>query len=167
MNNIEDGKVPLRSDKSALPVSGRIPSEGRSAVLSDVNDAFTKLSMEPYNGHKTSSSYFMPEDIRAEIIYRNALSVATVEASVYQGASGVQTLKTCVMLTFVLLFKGLPQEVDHYHELVPLEPYCLGRAVKSSSYGLITSTYKATHTKTGIRYCLKRIHGILYQQIMA
>lgn len=62
--------------------------------------------------------------------------------------------------TCVLSVTGLPQEVDHYNELVPLEPYCLGRAVKSSSYGLITSTYKATHTKTGLRYCLKRIHGI-------
>lgn len=53
----------------------------------------------------------------------------------------------------------LPQEVDHYHELVPLEMLTLNRAVKSQTYGWITSTYKATHSTTGLRYCLKRIHG--------
>lgn len=53
----------------------------------------------------------------------------------------------------------LPSDVDHYHELVPLETHTLNNAVKSNTYGLITSTYKASNSRTGMRYCLKRIHG--------
>ncbi len=53
----------------------------------------------------------------------------------------------------------LPQSVDHYHELMPLEEHTLNQAIKSHTYGLVTSTYKATHNKTGLRFCLKRIHG--------
>ena len=53
----------------------------------------------------------------------------------------------------------MPQSVDHYHELMPLEEHTLNQAIKSHTYGLVTSTYKATHNKTGLRFCLKRIHG--------
>ncbi|XP_071445914.1 PAN2-PAN3 deadenylation complex subunit PAN3 isoform X2 [Hetaerina americana] len=40
----------------------------------------------------------------------------------------------------------LSHHVHHHHK-------------SSSSLGYPSSTYKATHSKTGIRYCLKRIHG--------
>lgn len=88
MNNLEDGKFPGRSEKSALPVgtTTRLQSEGRSALMADVNDAFSKLSVESYNGHKAPASYFMPEDLRSDIIYRNALTVSTVDPSSYPGA---------------------------------------------------------------------------------
>lgn len=64
-----------------------------------------------------------------------------------------------MIVHWVLFISDLPQEVDHYNELVPLEVHTLNRAVKSQTYGWITSTYKATHISTGLRYCLKRIHG--------
>ena len=52
----------------------------------------------------------------------------------------------------------LPTEVDNYHELCPLEPP--GQPHKSSAFGYVTSTYKATNTKSGQCYCLRRIHGM-------
>ncbi|XP_057368504.1 PAN2-PAN3 deadenylation complex subunit pan3-like isoform X1 [Daphnia carinata] len=84
------------------------------------------------------SSFFMNEDIRAELVQRNLVALLASDPA---------------------LFPDLPSDVDHYHELVPLETHTLNQAVKSNTYGLITSTYKASNSKTGIRYCLKRIHG--------
>ncbi|CAA9997558.1 unnamed protein product [Nesidiocoris tenuis] len=52
---------------------------------------------------------------------------------------------------------NLPLEVDNYHELVPLEP--LPSIAKPHLIPYTTSTYKATHMRTGVRYCLKRVHG--------
>lgn len=52
-------------------------------------------------------------------------------------------------------FSDLPATVDNYHELVPLEPLPIGDPMQIG----ISSTYKATHIKTGVRYCLRRIHG--------
>lgn len=83
-------------------------------------------------------SFFMNEDIRADLLQRNSVALSISDPAV---------------------FPDLPTEVDHYHELVPLETHTLNQAVKSNTYGLITSTYKASNSRTGMRYCLKRIHG--------
>lgn len=47
---------------------------------------------------------------------------------------------------------NLPLEVDNYHSLTLLEASNL--PVPS------TSTYKATHSATGLKYCLRRLHGM-------
>lgn len=57
------------------------------------------------------------------------------------------------------LAADLPREVDNYHNLVPLEPPPVNPMQKSSTFGYQTSTYKATNTKDGLVYCLRRIHG--------
>jgi hypothetical protein len=46
---------------------------------------------------------------------------------------------------------SLPLEVDNYHSLASLEA--------SSNLPVPSSTYKAIHTSTGIKYCLRRLHG--------
>ncbi|XP_047739940.1 PAN2-PAN3 deadenylation complex subunit pan3-like [Hyalella azteca] len=51
----------------------------------------------------------------------------------------------------------LPREVDFYHELVPLDNPQV--QLKSNIFGYVTSVYKATHCKSGIQYCLYRIHS--------
>lgn len=53
----------------------------------------------------------------------------------------------------------IPSEVDNYHNLVPLEPPPSNPMEKSNTFGYTTSVYKATHMKTGLIYCLRRIHG--------
>lgn len=55
----------------------------------------------------------------------------------------------------VVRFPDLPNEVDNYHELCPLEP--IHKPASTIEYQ--TSTYKATSIKSGTRYCLRRIHG--------
>ncbi len=47
---------------------------------------------------------------------------------------------------------NLPLEVDNYHSLALLEA--------SSNLPIVSSTYKAIHSSTGIKYCLRRLHGI-------
>jgi PAB-dependent poly(A)-specific ribonuclease subunit 3 len=51
---------------------------------------------------------------------------------------------------------NLPLEVDNYHSLSLLEA--------SSNLPVPSSTtYKATHSSTGIKYCLRRLHGTQVQ----
>lgn len=52
----------------------------------------------------------------------------------------------------------MPQEVDNYHELCPLEPIA-SSPIHKAHLGYQASMYKATHIKTGVKYCLRRIHG--------
>lgn len=47
---------------------------------------------------------------------------------------------------------NLPLEVDNYHSLSLLE-------ASSNLPVPSTTTYKATHSSTGIKYCLRRLHG--------
>lgn len=51
---------------------------------------------------------------------------------------------------------NLPLEVDNYHSLALLEA--------SSNLPVPSSTYKAIHTSTGIKYCLRRLHGEFVQR---
>jgi PAB-dependent poly(A)-specific ribonuclease subunit 3 len=46
---------------------------------------------------------------------------------------------------------NLPLEIDNYHSLSLLEA--------SSNLPVPSSTYKAIHSSTGIKYCLRRLHG--------
>lgn len=64
-------------------------------------------------------------------------------------------------ITYVI-FLDLPAEVDNYHKLCPLEPPMGDNPMKSSTFGYVTSVYKAANIKTGIYYCLRRIHGKFY-----
>ncbi|KAI5734324.1 hypothetical protein M8J77_005118 [Diaphorina citri] len=82
------------------------------------------------------SSFYMSENIRAEIQHKNALTLVSANPE---------------------LFPELPLEVDNYHDLVPLEQIPTG--IKPNMIGYLTSTYKATNIKSGARYCLRRVHS--------
>nr|XP_053639808.1 PAN2-PAN3 deadenylation complex subunit pan3-like isoform X2 [Cherax quadricarinatus] len=80
--------------------------------------------------------FFMGDELRNEILERHAITLAHVDPE---------------------QFSDLPQEIDMYHELVPLEPQ--HTVNKSSIFGYASSVYKGTNIKTGLHYCLYRIHG--------
>ncbi|XP_069188312.1 PAN2-PAN3 deadenylation complex subunit pan3 isoform X3 [Procambarus clarkii] len=80
--------------------------------------------------------FFMGDELRNEILDRHAMTLAHVDPE---------------------QFPDIPQEIDMYHELVPLEPQ--HGVNKSTIFGYATSVYKATNIKTGLHYCLYRIHG--------
>ncbi|XP_055690209.1 PAN2-PAN3 deadenylation complex subunit PAN3 isoform X2 [Lutzomyia longipalpis] len=95
--------------------------------------ASSVLSLQP----KTllSSAFFMPSEMRSSIQARNAIS---------------NTLETGGM--------ELPLEVDNYHGLCPLEPMAVNLKLPVPA-----SSYKATHSNTGVKYFLRRIHGFRLQ----
>ncbi|GLV34006.1 Poly(A) specific ribonuclease subunit PAN3 [Carabus blaptoides fortunei] len=100
-------------------------------------------SLKPAKGAVApSTSFFVSEDMRQEIMNKNALTLMHHEPE---------------------QFPDLPHEVDNYHELVPLEPLPTGPLHKAQLPGYPTSTYKATNIKTGVRYCLRRVHGFRLQ----
>ena len=103
-------------------------------------------------------SFFINEELRQDLIQRNTLTLATVDPALFPGKKEIP--RTDQGFFWVIKFYlDLPQSADQYHELVPLEEHTLNQAIKSQTFGWVTSTYKATHNKTGLRYCLKRIHG--------
>ncbi|XP_076318798.1 poly(A) specific ribonuclease subunit PAN3 isoform X2 [Tachypleus tridentatus] len=83
-------------------------------------------------------SFFLPDELRMDILRRRSLTLAQVNSEQYQ---------------------DLPTEVDNYHNLCPLETSKDGASNKSATFRFITSVYKATNMKTGVYYCLRRIHG--------
>ncbi|XP_037907770.1 PAN2-PAN3 deadenylation complex subunit PAN3 isoform X2 [Hermetia illucens] len=84
-----------------------------------------------------SSAFFMPEEMRIEIQGRNEIANLIMENPENS---------------------NLPIEVDNYHSLYPLEPETLHPKLIQQS-----STYKATNSSTGIKYCLRRLHGFRLQ----
>nr|XP_012150896.1 PREDICTED: PAB-dependent poly(A)-specific ribonuclease subunit PAN3 isoform X3 [Megachile rotundata] len=83
---------------------------------------------------QATPSFFVSENLRMDILQKNALTLAQPD---------------------LVRFPDLPNEVDNYHELCPLEPI---HKPASTILGYQTSTYKATSIKSGTRYCLRRIH---------
>lgn len=83
---------------------------------------------------QAAPSFFASESLRLDILQKNALTLAQPD---------------------IVRFPDLPNEVDNYHELCPLEPI---HKPTSNVLGYQTSTYKATSIKTGTRYCLRRVH---------
>ncbi|KAB7496513.1 PAB-dependent poly(A)-specific ribonuclease subunit PAN3 [Armadillidium nasatum] len=89
-----------------------------------------------FKSSTNSPQFFMGDELRNEIIERQVLSMAQPDPDQYP---------------------DLPREIDMYHDIVPLEPP--NSLHKSSMFGYATSAYKATNMKTGLYYCLYRIHG--------
>ncbi|XP_033223809.1 PAN2-PAN3 deadenylation complex subunit PAN3 isoform X2 [Belonocnema kinseyi] len=83
---------------------------------------------------QSNPSYFVSESLRVDILHKNALTLEQPD---------------------VVRYPDLPNEVDSYHELCPLETI---HKPASTVLGYQTSTYKATSIKTGTRYCLRRVH---------
>lgn len=91
---------------------------------------------------QAASGFFVSESLRMDIVQKNALTLAQPD---------------------VVRFPDLPNEVDNYHELCPLEPI---HKPASTMLGYQTSTYKATSIKSGTRYCLRRVHGEYLYNLM-
>lgn len=81
-----------------------------------------------------NTSFFAPDDIKLEIMHKNAVTLSQANPQ---------------------LFSDLPAQIDHYHDVCPLEP----QGQKSVTFGYPTSVYKAINSKNGFTYCLRRIHG--------
>ncbi|XP_059488962.1 PAN2-PAN3 deadenylation complex subunit PAN3 isoform X3 [Neocloeon triangulifer] len=98
------------------------------------------MSSTSHTTHLTNSlgSYYLLEEFRLELLNRNALVLAQPNGPAYP---------------------DLPAEIDNYHELCSLEPVAGANQKTSQVISYQTSTLKATHTKSGARFCLRRVHG--------
>lgn len=52
----------------------------------------------------------------------------------------------------------LPLELENYHALTPVEPMPV-----SLKMPVVATMYRATHSSTGVKYTLRRIHGFRLQ----
>lgn len=85
-----------------------------------------------------SSSFYVTNELRLEQLHKNALILAQPDPDQYP---------------------DLPNEIDNYRDLCPLKPVSVNPTSKTQLMGYSASSYKATNIKTGVRYCLQRIHG--------
>lgn len=115
------------------------PAEISPLILPDVNVYPGNPShIEHMRPKANAPSFFLPDELRMDILHRHQLTLAEANPDQHP---------------------DLPSEVDNYHKLCPLEPPVGDNPVKSSTFGYVTSVYKAANIKTGVYYCLRRIHG--------
>ncbi|XP_035225557.1 PAN2-PAN3 deadenylation complex subunit pan3-like isoform X3 [Stegodyphus dumicola] len=115
------------------------PPDISPLILPDINVYPGNPShIEHMRPKANAPSFFLPDELRMDILHRHQLTLA--EANPEQ-------------------HPDLPSEVDAYHKLCPLESPVGESPAKSSTFGYVTSVYKAANIKTGIYYCLRRIHG--------
>ncbi|XP_075163489.1 poly(A) specific ribonuclease subunit PAN3 isoform X5 [Haematobia irritans] len=98
------------------------------------------ITMQPKT--QLESAFFVPDEMRSELLSRNMISNLLMDAS--EAAQ-----------------HALPMEIDNYHSLYPLE--ALPVQPLHAKLTLPSSTYKATNSTTGIKYCLRRLHGFRLQ----
>ncbi|XP_059216129.1 PAN2-PAN3 deadenylation complex subunit PAN3 isoform X3 [Stomoxys calcitrans] len=98
------------------------------------------ITMQPKT--QLESAFFVPDKMRSDLLSRNMISNLLMDAS--EAAQ-----------------HALPLEIDNYHSLYPLES--LPVQPLHAKLTLPSSTYKATHSTTGIKYCLRRLHGFRLQ----
>jgi PAB-dependent poly(A)-specific ribonuclease subunit 3 len=87
--------------------------------------------------NSTRSTFFCSEGLRKELVGRQAQCRAVVEDA------------------------SCPAEVDSYHSLSPLEPVADSAPDQDTRhiFGHPSTCYRATSSKDGLFYCLRRLHG--------
>lgn len=88
------------------------------------------VNMQPRT--QLSSAMFIPDELRNSILERNEI------------ANMIDPTPN----------PDIPTEIDSYHQLYALEAQPIHQ-----KNPLPSSTYKATQNTTGIKYCLRRLHG--------
>lgn len=108
-----------------------------------------------------SSAIFNPGKMRTDILTRNEISNQMEpnpgESNVSNFPFGLMCIELvcCNSCVFSHPILDIPTEIDNYHALCLLETLAIHQKLP-----LPSSTYKATHNTTGIKYCLRRLHGI-------
>lgn len=115
------------------------------------------VNMQPRT--QLSSAIFIPDEMRNDILSRNEIS-NLVESMPNTGDENKKTKKSVEapfpinFIDSLFLNTDIPSEIDNYHSLYLLEPLAIHQKLP-----LPSSTYKATHISTGIKFCLRRLHG--------
>lgn len=84
-----------------------------------------------------NNSFSMSTQIRQELIHQHTLSMAQLDPD----------------------DNTVPQEVDSYHTLCPIEPLDTPTEQAQRTFGYMTTCYKAANSKDGLIYILRRIHS--------
>lgn len=131
-------QYPTAAENSVAARGRPVREENSTENVASTSSSATEFTTFPA---KSEPSFFASEELKNDILNRNMLSLLQPDPAQYP---------------------DLPQEVDSYHELFPLEPIS-SQVLHKAHLGYQASMYKATHIKTGVHYCLRRIHGFRLQ----
>lgn len=133
---------PTTANHTTNQTNNSITSEALHSTPSNIN--YTPHTVHVYPGPASnvvnmqprtqlSSAIFIPEEMRNGILERNEI------------ANMIDPNPN----------PDIPSEIDSHHSLYALEPQPIHQKLP-----LPSSTYKATHNTTGVKYCLRRLHGL-------
>ncbi|XP_046391293.1 PAN2-PAN3 deadenylation complex subunit PAN3 [Ischnura elegans] len=174
---------PRSSPPLAVPTSSPRPTSPTSSSQPAISSGPSPSgpTLRPLPAPPPMSSWFLvAEELRADTLRKHALTLAQpdpeqfpdlpTEVDNYHDLCPLEALNANNGLSGLAV--GQPPGHVGHHGLHPrhsmhhslqshqrLAHHVHHHHKSSSSLGYLTSTYKATHSKTGVRYCLKRIHG--------
>lgn len=130
---------PHLKDHSGVP-GGAVSGGGvdPAARISSLGPPQQNPIVHPSPPHQNHTSFFVPDEVKLELMHRSAVLLSQPNPN---------------------LFHDLPTQIDHYHEVCPLENTHHHGPQKSSSFGYTSTVYKSVNSKNGFTYCLRRIHG--------
>ncbi|XP_037940284.1 PAN2-PAN3 deadenylation complex subunit PAN3 [Teleopsis dalmanni] len=120
--------APITPVQSSLLYAGHIYPGPASNVI----------SLQPKS--QLESAFFMPEEMRSEVLARNEISNLLLDPN--------ETAQN-----------SIPIEMENFHSLYPLESV----QPLHGKLTMLSTTYKATNSNTGVKYCLRRLHGFRLQ----
>ena len=124
----------VTSQLNAMNIDSQTTRATRRPMTSSANSS--PMMTQQTNVQALGPTFFMTDSIKHELIRKLA---ATQEMSPNE------------------LYLDLPQVVDVFQDLVPLEA---SMSSPSTTFnGMITSVMRATNVKTGQLFCLRRLHG--------
>lgn len=112
------------------------------------------INMQPRT--QLSSAFFIPEEMRNDIQHRNEIA-NIIDTTPNPGMLAKWTSSFHIYILICYSVLDVPDEIDNYHSLYVLDTNSVNPKIP-----LPSTTYKATNNNTGIKYCLRRLHGILH-----
>jgi PAB-dependent poly(A)-specific ribonuclease subunit 3 len=131
----------MRTNKlNTAPAQAQVDAGGTTYFYSHHQPPYTAYVQDPTHtarsrGKSTSQpTFFCSEGLKKELIQRQTGCQAVADET------------------------GGPSEVDSYHSLHPLEPVAQDLELRRL-FGHTSTCYRATSSKDGLFYCLRRLHG--------
>lgn len=126
-------------------------SNGNSGVVTSAVEPQSSVLMPDYQSYAGTPSQVAEMRVRANmpaVITNNEIKFEILKRQ-----------QICHAQVDPETYPNLPTEVDNFTHLCPLEPPPASPMHKSSTFGYVTSVYKATNMKTGDNVCLRRVHN--------
>lgn len=127
---------------NSTPAQAQMDAGGTTYFYSSHQPSYTAYVQDPTHIARSRSrgagpsTFFCSEGLKKDLVQRQSHCQAVAEEN------------------------SCPSEVDSYHSLCPLETVAGQEQDSGLMFGHPTTCYRATSSKDGLFYCLRRLHGL-------